>query len=587
MIRKMIKRIIKLSGKYSWRIKGAFVFAVIEAILSKMPIYYGFMLLSRFYDNSITATDCLYVGIALVVTLLIQMIVHRVTDQLQSGAGYLLFADKRIELGNHLRKMPMGYFTEGNIGKISSVLSTDMAFIEENIMHKLGNIMSFIFSAAVMLLFMCLLDWRLGVIALVTTGVAVVVGEQMQKKVSAQESVLRQQQSELLTDAVLAFVEGIAVIKSYNLLGEKSGELRQNFKRSMDKNIDFESAMSPWIVGLFVVLAIGITGVFGMSIILTVNGELGLPYLLGVLLFVFEMFGPLKALYLEAPVLNIMNCCLDRIEAVLDEPELDDGGQQTLPQQAAGGIEVAFKNVRFGYGEELVLDDISCELKSQTMTALVGPSGGGKTTVANLLARFWDVRQGEIIIRGVDLKTVPLAQLMEQISMVFQRVYLFKDTIYNNIAMGRQDATREEVTEAARKARCYDFIMALPDGFDTLVGEGGASLSGGEKQRVSIARCILKDAPIVILDEATASVDRDNERYIQEAITELVKGKTLLVIAHRIHTIKNADQILLIADGRIVERGNHQQLLQGNGIYAGYIKTLNKKQQWQIKRSIV
>ncbi|MFR5073124.1 MAG: ABC transporter ATP-binding protein, partial [Bianqueaceae bacterium] len=229
--------------------------------------------------------------------------------------------------------------------------------------------------------------------------------------------------------------------------------------------------------------------------------------------------------------------------------------------------EIEFRNVTISYDKRNVLNHVSFTVQKNTMTALVGPSGGGKSTIASLLPRFWDVKDGSILLRGKDIRTVPLASLMENISMVFQRVYLFQDTVYNNIAMGRMDASEEEVYEAARKARCYDFIMALPEGFQTVIGEGGASLSGGEQQRISIARCILKDAPIVILDEATASVDADNESQIQAAISELVQGKTLLVIAHRLHTIAKADQILVIKDGEIAEQGNHESLIAAEGLY--------------------
>lgn len=234
------------------------------------------------------------------------------------------------------------------------------------------------------------------------------------------------------------------------------------------------------------------------------------------------------------------------------------------------------------YQDKEVLHHINFAMKKNSMTALVGPSGSGKSTIANLLARLWDVKSGSVTIRGVDIRNVPLSELMDQISMVFQRVYLFQDTIYNNISMGKPDATEEEVYEAAKKAHCYDFIMALPDGFQTVVGEGGATLSGGEKQRISIARCILKDAPIVILDEATASVDTDNESYIQEAISELIKGKTLLVIAHRLNTIQNADQILVIDNGQIAQHGTHEELLEQPGIYQDFVNIRKSAAGWSL-----
>ena len=668
----LFSRILKLSGRYKSRIQGAFVCAFLESILSKMPIFLAFVVLSGFANKTITGQTCLYVGLGLAAIVLVQMLVHYLSDSLQSAAGYLMFADKRIELGGHLRKLPMGYFTSGNIGKISSVLSTDMVFIEEVAMSTLGNMMSYLLSSLVLLAFMFYLNWQLGLIAAIVTILAWLVSKGM-NKVSLREAAGRQEQSERLTDAVLSFVEGIGVIKSYNLLGEKSEELSGNFKRSRNTSLDFERKMTPWTMGLNILYGIGIAAIFGLSIVLEQSGALSLAYVLGVLLFVFDLFGPLKALYGEASRLTVMNAALDRIEAVLDEPELSDNGKQHIPAQAPwtmglnilygigiaaifglsivleqsgalslayvlgvllfvfdlfgplkalygeasrltvmnaaldrieavldepelsdngkqhipaqaqpGQPEVLFNDVTFAYQDKEVLHHISFAMKKNSMTALVGPSGSGKSTIANLLARLWDVKSGNVTIRGVDIRNVPLSELMDQISMVFQRVYLFQDTIYNNIIMGKPDATEEEVYEAARKARCYDFIMALPDGFQTVVGEGGATLSGGEKQRISIARCILKDAPIVILDEATASVDTDNESYIQEAISELVKGKTLLVIAHRLNTIQNADQILVIDNGQIAQQGTHEELLKQPGIYQDFVNIRKSAAGWSL-----
>lgn len=578
---KLFKRIFKLSGKYKGRIGAASVCSFLESILSKMPLCFAFIVLAGFHENTLDGKRCLYVGFALLGVVVLQALVHFLSDRLQSGAGYMMFADQRMALGGHLRKLPMGYFTAGNIGKISSVLSTDMVFIEEVSMSTIANMMSYLFSSLILIIFMFVLDWRLGLTAAGVTVLASVIAGRM-NRLSLDEAAQRQEQSERLTDAVLSFTEGIGVIKSYNLIGEKSQELSNNFKKSRDTSIAFEKKMTPWIRGLNILYAFGMAAIFGLSIVLQQNGALSLPYLLGVLLFVFDLFGPLKALYGEAARLTVMDAALDRIEAVLKEPELPDTGKKHIPAVSTSEPEVCFNHVTFAYQDKEVLNDISFHLNKNSMLALVGPSGGGKSTIANLLARLWDVKSGSITIRGTDIQDVPLVELMGQISMVFQQVYLFQDTIYNNISMGKPDATAEEVFEAAKKARCYDFIMALPDGFQTMVGEGGATLSGGEKQRISIARCILKDAPIIILDEATASVDTDNESYIQEAISELVKGKTLLVIAHRLNTIREANQILVISDGHINQSGTHDELIEQAGIYRDFVRIREKSAGWSL-----
>ncbi len=567
----LISRMLRLSGRYKKRIQLAFVCAFVEQILSKMPIFFAFLVLAGFASGTMSGARCLAVGAILVCVVVLQAVVHYASDRLQSAAGYMIFADQRIALADHLRRLPMGYFTAGNIGKISSVLSSDMVFVEEVAMSTIANMMSYLLSAGVLMVFMFWLDWRLGLIALAVTLLANVVARRM-NAVSLKEAAARQERGERLTDAVLSFVEGIGVIKSYNLLGAQSAALTENFARSRDVNAAFERRMTPWTTGLSILYGAGIAAIFGLAVYLEQTGALSLAYLLGVLLFVFDLFGPLKALYGEATRLTVMNAALDRTCDVLVETELSDTGTAHLPETTVGD-EIVFENVSFSYdGKNDVLHDISFAMPPRTMTALVGPSGGGKSTVANLLARFWDVGTGCVKIRGVDIRDVPLAEMMDQISMVFQRVYLFQDTIYNNIAMGRPDASEEEVIQAAKKARCYDFVTALPDGFQTIVGEGGATLSGGERQRIAIARCILKDAPIVILDEATASVDVDNERYIQEAISELVRGKTLLVIAHRLHTIRDADQILVVAGGRIAQRGDHASLSDQPGIYQDFVQ---------------
>ncbi|PWJ50358.1 ABC transporter ATP-binding protein [Faecalicatena contorta] len=577
----LIRRIVNASGKYKHRILWAFVFSFLKGILHNAPIGLGFLALAAFYHDTATPVFCLQIGFAMVAALLLQMLFHHIADRLQAAAGFLLYADKRMELGAHLRKMPMGYFTEGNIGKISSVLSTDMVFIEENGMNVLADLMSYLFSQGILVVFLFFFNVWIGLAGLCILLAITLLGRGL-KKEAMKDSDVRQAQLENLTESVLDFTEGIGIIKTYNLLGEKSKILTDSFKETCRTSLEFEENHTPWQRGLNLIYGLGTTLIIGLTAFLYFKGMLDVTYLVGIMLFVFDLFGPIKALYGQSARLTVMNSCMDRIDEVFSERELPDTGRHTIPAHS-DAPEVRFENVSFAYGEKDVLRNISFELHKNQMLALIGPSGGGKSTIASLLARFWDVKSGRILVRGQDIRKVPLSELMDQISMVFQRVYLFRDTIYNNISMGRPDASRKEVMEAAKKARCYDFIMALPDGFDTVVGEGGASLSGGEQQRISIARCILKDAPVVILDEATASVDADNEIYIQQAISELCKGKTLLVIAHRLNTIRHADKILVIADGSIAQQGSHEALMEQGGIYKSFVSARENSRGWSRK----
>ena len=490
----------------------------------------------------------------------------------------MIFADMRMKLGEHLRRLPMGYFTEGNIGRISSVLSTDMVFIEENCMMVLADMMSYLFSQAIMIVFMFVFDPRLGIVSLAVTGAMVLLGRKMMKN-DLLHSDEKQQAAEIQTQAVLDFTEGIGIIKTYNLLGEKSKELTDSFDTNCRVNLDFEFSHHPYKRGVHLIYGSGTAVMLALSAFLYTNSGMELNYFIGMLLCLFDLFVPIKSFYDQEARLTVMSACMDRIESLFAEKELDDSGSESLKD--AGAAEIEYHNVSFAYDKKEVLKNVSFKAEKGTMTALVGPSGGGKSTIASLLTRFWDVKSGEILLRGTDIRKIPLAVLMDNISMVFQRVYLFQDTIYNNIALGRPDAAKKEIIEAAKKARCYDFIMELPDGFDTVIGEGGASLSGGQAQRLSIARCILKDSPIVILDEATASVDADNESYIQQAISELCRGKTLLVIAHRLHTIVDADNIMVIKDGEIAESGKHESLMQKKGIYHSMVTKCAVSTGWK------
>ena len=565
---KILHRIVCMTGKYSSRIRASYITSFIKGIMMKAPLIFSFIVISLFMKGQMQEKICLYLGIGLVLCIAVEAVFEHITNVLQSATGYEVFADMRMKLGDHLRKLPMGYFTEGNMGKISTVLCTDMVFIEECCMSVLSELVTFMISQGLMTLMMFVMDIRLGISALVVVLAFIIVGNCMMKTTLA-HSKTKQEGSESLTEEVLDFAEGIGVIKSFNMLGEKSKSLSAEFEKSCRESIDFEKSYGPWARALYLTYGIGTSFMLAVAGLLFAKGEMSPDYMVGMILFLFDLFISIESYYGQITRLTVTAASLDRIEEVFQAEELHDSADIALSKNAGKNDSfVEYNNVSFGYTEKNVLNHISFTMKKGEMTALVGPSGGGKSTIASLLARFWDIKDGTIKVDGKDIKNISLGSLMDQISMVFQRVYLFKDTIYNNIIIGRPDATKEEVIEAAKKARCYDLIMSFPEGFDTVIGEGGTSLSGGEKQRLSIARCILKDSPIVILDEATASVDADNERAIQEAISELCKNKTLLVIAHRLKTIKDADQILVISDGKIIERGNHEKLMKKDGVYA-------------------
>lgn len=565
----ILHRLVLMTGKYKNRIRASYITSFAKGILMKIPLILSFLVISSFMQGSMSREKCLIFGLVMAGSVLLQAVFEHVNNVLQSATGYMVFADMRMKLGDHLRKLPMGYFTEGNIGKISAVLSTDMVFIEENCMGVLSELVTFIISQGLMVAMMFVMDLRLGILAAFVTFVFIVVGNLM-LKTTMKHSVIKQECSESLTEEVLDFAEGIGIIKSFNLLGERSKALSDEFQKNCRESIAFEVEYSPWARALYLTFGIGTASMLALAGFLFGQGLIPDVYMMGMVLFLFDMFVSIKSYYGQMARLTVTNASLDRIEEVFRVEELKDEGRETFGVSSDGNAEVPeieYDHVFFGYTEKDVLKDVSFKVNRGEMIALVGPSGGGKSTVASLLARFWDVRSGRVLVRGKDVREVSLASLMDLISMVFQRVYLFQDTVYNNIAIARPDATKEEVEEAARKARCYDFIMQLPEGFNTVIGEGGASLSGGEKQRISIARCILKDSPIVILDEATASVDADNERAIQEAISELCSGKTLLVIAHRLNTIEDADRIMVIENGRITESGDHESLMSSKGCY--------------------
>ncbi len=561
----MVHRILRFCDRKNARsIRLAYIFSFLKSFVQNAPIMIGMFVIKELMENRATTTTCIISAAVLFLFFVLTTIFGHMSDRLQSSSGYKVFADKRIEFAKHLRMLPMGYFTEGNIGRISSILSEDMVFVEENSMSIIAEVISGFFSQFVITVFMFVLNPILGIIMLIVSVLVMCVAAPMNTE-SMHNSDSRQKAVEELSGSVIEYAEGMAVSKSFGITGESQAKLRDSFAQSREANLRFEREHTPWERALEIIYAVGTAVILAAAVWLMQNGAIDTASFIGVLLFLMNLFTPFKHLYQLGSRLTIMDIALNRIESVFAEKPLNPG-QDGVPLENYKH-EIEFKDVAFSYENEEVLHGISFTADKNEMVALVGESGSGKTTIANLLARFWDVDSGSVRVRGTDIRKMPLGVLMDYISVVFQRVYLFEDTVYNNIAMGRENATYEEVVEAAKKARCYDFIMQLPYGFETRIGEGGSTLSGGEAQRISIARCILKDAPIIILDEATASIDADNERYIKEAMSELCRSKTVIVIAHRLCTIQSADRIIVMEHGRIAEQGNHNKLIESKGLY--------------------
>lgn len=573
----MVKRMINFSGKYKGRLKWAMFFSVLESFTINGPILFLLYGLIKINDNTLVSKDVWIVALGVVVSVILRAVFRRLVDGLQSGTGYNIFADERMNLGDYLKKLPMGYFTEGNIGYISAVLSSDINFIEEHGMDTLSKIVSSALGIIMSSIIITIVDYRVGIVVSLTTIISFIILNIILKRSNECADKKQEIQSKLVS-TVIEYIKGIPVIKAFNLEGKKLKSTYKSFRDTRDILIKFEKIVMVPFISLDGVIALGTGITIFLSSYFVIKGTMELPFAFMMMIFIYQLFLPFKVIGSQLPICRIMMAGLDRYEKLMEEKTLEEIDKKVELNR----FDIEFKDVSFAYEKEEILKNISFTAEEKSMTALVGSSGCGKTTIANLIARFWDIERGSIKIGGVDIKEMSIESLLENISMVFQRVYLFNDSILNNIKFAKPEATMEEVVKACKKARCHDFIMELENGYDTVIGEAGSTLSGGEKQRISIARAILKDAPIILLDEATASVDPDNERYIQEAINELVKNKTLIVIAHKLSTIKNAGKILVIDEGKVVEEGSHDDLIEKKGKYCEFWEKRINTRSWKI-----
>ena len=573
----IVMRILKLSGRHSRKLKFAFVLSVLESVIINGPLLLFLYSLYLITQNQLGHEDVVLISVLMAVVLSVRALFRHGIHVFQSGTGYNMMADERMKLGNFIRRLPMGYFNDGNIGNISSVVTSDMVFLEEIAMDKLTVIVSSYLNLIVSSIMLCIFDLRIGLTIVAIIIVSVITLNVIFNK-SKEIAPRRQLVVEKLIHSVIEYVKGLPITKAFNLSGEKSKAISDSFKKIRDIMIEFEKMLTPLLLLHEVIIGIGIGVVIILSSIFASDGTMKLYFALMIIVFSFEIFVPLLTLSRTIPLLKIVDAGLDRNDRINKAQPIDTNSKEI----ELDNFNIEFENVSFAYEEEQVIKDMSFSINEGTMTALVGKSGCGKSTVTNLIARFWDVQEGAVKVGGIDLKEMTCDSLLKNISMVFQKVYLFNDTVLNNIRFAKPEATMNEVIKVCKKARCHEFISQLENGYETMVGEGGCTLSGGEKQRISIARAMLKDAPIILLDEATASVDPDNEAYIKEAINDLVKKKTLVVIAHTLSTIKNADQILVLEEGKIVQRGKHEHLIIEKGYYSDLWKRSHRIKHWTL-----
>ncbi|OUQ26769.1 multidrug ABC transporter ATP-binding protein [Flavonifractor sp. An135] len=576
---KIIRRVLRLSGNLSKRIWGSFICGFLESMFGLLPIAAVFLVLIELQNGQPITGQTWGIVIGLIAGgLILRMIFKYLVYRLQSTAGFEFVARERIALGDRLRNVPMGFFHDNSVGDITATVTTDLNFLENYSMHILDKVTTGVLSMIVMAGCILAFDWRIGLIFVAGILLSFPIYSHMQKKGKALSAKRQKIQSEAVA-ATLEYVQGISVVKSFNMCDKNLSDIEDAYESNAAASYGVERVFTPLNMTYSMVFRISACMIMLCAGILAVGGDLSFANLAVILIASFTIFNPIEVMGQMTTMIRTMDAALDRVERIKQAKKIDENGRD-IPLDS---FDIGFEHVSFAYENgNPILKDVSFSIPQGSMTAIVGPSGGGKTTITRLIARFWDVQEGSITIGGHDVKEFTCDSLLKNMSMVFQNVYLFHDTIENNIKFGCPDATHDQVVEAAKKACCHDFISALPQGYDTVIGEGGSTLSGGEKQRISIARAMLKDAPIILLDEATASVDPENEVHLQQAISALVKNKTLIVIAHRLSTIRDADQILVVDNGKIVEKGVHAELIQQKGIYQKFWNIRQKARNWKL-----
>ncbi len=575
----ILAKFFKFSGRENGnKFKLSIVIGLVEALASAMKIPAIMYILIGLINKEAMGK---YIGGSLaimVIAIVIDIICKRFSTVLQTEGGYNASAFMRIKIAEHLRYLPMGYFNSNSIGEISSVTTNTMEMLGDIATRVVMLTTQGILETTMIVLMILIFDWRIGLLSAAGVVIFFMINSIMQKvgKSDSEKKVLRD--TELISQ-IMEYIQGISEVKSYNLLGKQAKRLNAANEACAEINTKMELLFVPYHFLQGTVTKITGAVIVICSAVFYINGTMSAVYAIGMTIAAFMLYSSLECAGNYSSLLHVVSVCVDKANAILELDTMDIDGKEIRPQSC----DIALEHVSFSYDKRKIIDDVSLTIPQRTTTAIVGPSGGGKSTLCNLIARFWDVDDGRVSLGGVDVKEYSMNSLMSNFSFVFQTVYLFADTIENNIKFGRQDATHEEVVEAAKKACCHDFISQLPDGYNTVIAEGGSTLSGGQKQRISIARAIMKDAPIVILDEATANVDPENEKELMDAVAALTKEKTIIMIAHRLKTVRHADRIVVVDKGRIVQQGTHEQLMQQEGIYRRFVDAREQAVSWKLK----
>lgn len=580
---KTMKRIIRWAGRYKKRLYLGSVCSFFSSLATAIPTMVAAYALDKaiqaYWTNTAIEPVLIWQTLWIIVgSIALNFLLSYLRAVLQESIGTEVAAGQRIHLGDVLKRVPLGYFSQNSVGDILAGVTTELSVLELQGMKMVDAVINGYakFIATVLcLIFFSPVAATISVIGVVFSALAL----QGISRHSEKTAVVAHEAVENMSGAAIEYIRGLSIVKSFGQEGASTQSFRSANKALKDIRIGIEKGFTAFNCLHLFALKLASMGIVFICAWQAAQGQMSMAFFLMFVLFSFVMFGSVENINDAAHLLGVIDSAMDKLEALENAEYIDQDGTDIKPTS----YDIEFKDVSFGYDDRMVLHDLNFTIPQNATTAIVGPSGGGKTTLCNLIARFYDVNSGTITLGGTDIRAFTCDSLLRNISMVFQNVYLFRDTIKNNIEFGRPDAADEQIIAAAKAARCHDFIMALPDGYDTVIGEGGSSLSGGEKQRISIARAMLKDASIVILDEATASIDPENEHLIQEAISALTHGKTIITIAHRLATIENADQILVIDGGTVAQRGTHEELLEQEGTYKTFIKIREQAEGWRIK----